>query len=66
MKPRALRNLPAIAITVALSASCAQVLGLGDFEDAPAHGKGGEAGTGPDDGGSNGTGGKASGGSSGS
>ncbi len=51
-----------IGITLAVSVSCAQVLGLGDFEDAPPGGHAGEAGNGPGDAGATSTGGRASGG----
>src|SRR5262245_12787774 len=64
MRRRSLGARNLVAITFAAAVSCAQVFGLGDFEDAP-HGAAGEAGNGPDDGGANGTGGRANGGASG-
>jgi hypothetical protein len=66
MRRRSLEDLKVVGITFALSVSCSQVLGLGDFEDEKPQGEAGEAGTGPDDGGANGNGGNGMGGSSGS
>lgn len=59
-------QLKVVGITLAVSVSCAQVLGLGDFEDAPSNGAAGEAGDGPNDGGANATGGRSNGGTGGS